>query len=89
MQSIHFDIYGPMSVRPRHDILYFITFIDDFTRYDHVYLISHKLEVLDCFKRYINLIKNQLDKKIKTLRTNWSREYLSEQFKDLCDEIRH
>ena len=68
LQLIHFDIYGPMSVRARHDALYFITFIDDFTRYDHVYMISHKLEVLDCFKRYINLIKNQLDKKIKTLR---------------------
>ena len=44
--------------------------IDDFTRYGHVYLISHKLKVLDCFRRYINLVKNQLDKKIKTLRTS-------------------
>ena len=70
LQLIHFDICDPMSVRARHDALYFITFIDYFTRYDHVYLISHKLEVLDCFRRYINLVKNQLDKKIKTLRTS-------------------
>ena len=62
--------------RARHDALYFITFIDDFTHYDHVYLISHKLEVLDCFRRYINLVENQLDKKIKTLRTDCGREYL-------------
>ena len=27
-----------------------------------------------------------MDKKIKTLRTDQGREYLSEQFKDLCDE---
>ena len=60
--------------------------IDDFTSYDHVYLISHKSKVLDCFRRYINLVENQLDKKIKTLRTNWGREYLLEQFKYLCDE---
>ena len=75
-----------MSVRARHDILYFITFIDDFTHYDHVYLISHKLEVLDCFRRYINLVENQLDKKIKTLRSDRGRKYQSEKFKDLCDE---
>ena len=83
---IHTNICGPMSVRVRHDTLYFITFIDDFTRYGHVYLISHKLEVLDYFRCYINLVENQLDKKIKTLRTDQGREYLSEQFKDLCDE---
>ena len=72
--------------RARHDALYFITFIDDFTCYDHVYLISHKSEVLDCFKHYINLVENQLDKKIKTLRRDRGREYILEQFKDLCDE---
>ena len=66
--------------------MYFITFIDDFTRYGHVYLIFHKSEVLDCFRRYIDLVENQLDQKIKTLKIDRGREYLSEQFKDLCDE---
>ena len=32
LQLIHFDICGPMSVRARHDALYFITSIDDFSR---------------------------------------------------------
>ena len=75
-----------MRVKARYEALYSITFIDDFTRYGHVYLISQKLEVLDYFRCYINLVENQLDKKIKTLRTDQGREYLSEQFKDLCDE---
>ncbi|KYF37980.1 hypothetical protein SMIM3I_02226 [Streptococcus mitis] len=75
-----------MSVRARRGTLYFITFINDFTCYSHVYLISHKLEILNYFKSYINLVKNQLDKKIKTFKTNRGREYLLEQFKYLCDE---
>ena len=66
--------------------LYFITFINDYTRYDHVYLISHKSEALDCFRRYMRLVENQLDKSIKAFRTDCGREYLSEQFKELCDE---
>ena len=86
MQFIHSDICGPISVRARHGALYFITFIDELTRYDHVYLISHNSKVLDCFRRYINLVENQLDKRIETLRTDWGREYLLEQFKDLRDE---
>ena len=70
LQLIHSKIYGPMSVRARHGALYFITFINDFTCYGHVYPISHKLEILNCFRRYINLVENQLDKKIKTLKTD-------------------
>ena len=66
LQLIHSDIYGPMSVRARYDTLYFITFIDEFSHYAHVYLISHKSKVLDCFRCYINLAENRLDTKIKT-----------------------
>jgi hypothetical protein len=50
LELIHSDVCGPMNVRARHEASYFITFIDDFTRYGHVYLVSHKLEALDCFK---------------------------------------
>ena len=73
-------------MRARHGADYFITFIDDFTRFGHVYLISHKSDALDFFKRYTNLVENQLNVKIKTLRTDRGREYLSDQFKSFCDE---
>jgi hypothetical protein len=49
LHLIHSDICGLMNVRARHGGNYFITFIDDFTWFDHVYLISHKSEALDCF----------------------------------------
>ena len=86
LQLIHSDICGPLNVRARHGADYFITFIDDFTRFGHVYLISHKSDALDYFKRYTNLVENQLNVKIKTLRTDRGREYLSDQFKSFCDE---
>ena len=86
LKLIHSDICGPMSVRARYGAFYFITFIDDFTQYGHVYLITHKSEALSCFRQYINFVENQLDMKVKALRTDWGREYLSDQFKILCDE---
>jgi len=69
-----------MNLRARHGANYFIMFIDDFTRFDHVYLISYKSEALDCFIRYTNLVENKLSTKIKALRTGRGHEYLSEQF---------
>jgi hypothetical protein len=70
LQLIHSDICGPINVRARHGGSYFIIFINDFTRYGHVYLISHKSEALDCFRRYVSLVESQLDKSIKALRTD-------------------
>ena len=34
----------------------------------------------------MRLVENQLDKSIKAFRTNRGCKYLSEQFKELCDE---
>ena len=84
LDLIHSDIYGQMTMRVKHGAQYFITFIDDFTRFGHVYLISHRYEALDCFKRYSTLVENQLNTKIKSLRTDRGREYLSNLFKAYC-----
>ena len=78
LQIAFFDICVLMSVRARHRAMYFIIFIDDYSCFGHVYLISHKDEVLDCFRSYLNLVENQLDKRIKVLRTDHGCEYPSE-----------
>lgn len=86
LQLVHSDICGPMNVRARHGGVYFITFIDNFSRYGQVYLISHKFEALDCFIQYMNFVENQLEKSIKALRFDRGFEYLSEQFNGLSDK---
>lgn len=65
---------------------YFITFIDDYTRYDHVYLISNKSDALRCFEIYFNDVENKLKEKVKTLHTDHGCKYLSDQFKELCSQ---
>lgn len=86
LQLIHSDICGPMNVKERHGRSYFLTMIDDYTRFGYTFLISHKSEALDCFRRYLIEVENQLDKSVKALRTDRGREYLSDQFKELCEE---
>uniref|UniRef100_A0A2N9ER43 Integrase catalytic domain-containing protein n=1 Tax=Fagus sylvatica TaxID=28930 RepID=A0A2N9ER43_FAGSY len=51
----------------------------------HSDLVSHKSEALDCFRQFMNLVENQMERTIKTLRTDRGREYLSEQFRELCE----
>ena len=49
-------------------------------------MISHKFEALESYRLYLNEIENQLEKKVKTLRTDHGREYLCKQFKKLCND---
>src|SRR3954469_13010006 len=65
LDLIHSDICGPLNMRNRTNKPYFITFIDDFSRYGHIYLISHKSEALRCFEAYLNEVENKLEHKVK------------------------
>ena len=49
-------------------------------------MIAHHYEVLDCFKRFVAEVENQHEKNLKALRIDRGRKYLSDQFKDLCEE---
>ena len=49
---------------------YFITFIDDCTRFCYVYLLKTKDEALHYFKIYKAEVEKQLEKKIKRLRSD-------------------
>jgi transposase InsO family protein len=60
---------------------YFITFTDDFSRYDYVYLMRHRSESLEKFKEFKAEVENQLGKKIKVFRTDRGREYLCGEFR--------
>ncbi|GJX86809.1 retrotransposon protein, putative, ty1-copia subclass [Tanacetum coccineum] len=50
--------------------------------YGYVYLIKHKSDTFEVFKRYQNEVENQLDRKIKVLRSDRGGEYLSIEFFD-------
>ena len=65
---------------------FYITFIDDYSRYTRVYLLRNKDETMDAFIKYKNEVENQLSKKIKRLRSNRGREYESKPFNTFCEE---
>jgi transposase InsO family protein len=65
---------------------YFISFIDDATRFSQLYLVKTKDEALNCFKIYKAEVENQLEKKIKRVRSDRGGEYLSNYFGEFCAE---
>ena len=51
LEVIHFDVCSPMSVEARGEYHYFLTFTDDLSRYGYIYLMKHKSEIVERFKR--------------------------------------
>jgi len=43
----------PMNSKVRHRDFYFLTFIDDYSRYEYVYLLSYRYDAVDVFKRFV------------------------------------
>ena len=70
---------------------YFVTFIDDATRYVWKYVLEGKYEVFEKFKEWKNCVENHLGKKIKILCTNNGGEYTSNEFAQYLknEGIRH
>ena len=52
LKIIHTDVCGPMSVEARDRYRYFLTFIDDFSRYGYIYLTKHKSKTFEKFKEF-------------------------------------
>ena len=44
---------------------YFITFIDDYSRFTYVFLIKTKDEAFEKFKEFKTMVENQKEKKLK------------------------
>ena len=92
LELVHSDVCGPMSVDSVGGSRYFVTFIDDFSRYTVVYTMKTKGETLLKFKEYVALMENATGHKvmklrtIKRLRTDNGGEYTSNEFNQYCKD---
>ena len=74
-ELIRSDVCDLKFIQTRGGNKYFITFIDDSIKYCYVYLLKSKDEALEKFVLYKNEVENQLNKKIKVIRSDRGGEY--------------
>ena len=86
LELIHSDVCGPLNVQARGGYKYFITFIDDYSRYRYAYLMQRKSETFEKFKDFKAEAEKQLGKEIKILQSNRGSEYLDTGFIDFLKE---
>ena len=73
---IHSDVCGPFATQARGGYEYYVTFIDDQSRYRYVYLMRRKSKTFEKFKEFRDEAKKQLGKSLKVLGSDRGGEYL-------------
>ena len=75
MDIMHLDMCGPMSTASLSGYVYYVSFIDDYSRKTWIYLLKEKNEMFGKFKEFKALIENLTKRKIKTLRSDNGGEF--------------
>ena len=86
LELVYSDVCELNGILTRGEKRYFITFIDDFSRYTYVYLMRNKDESFDMFKKYKTEVENQKDKRIKILKSDRGGEYFPQKCTNYCEE---
>ena len=60
--------------------------MDDFSRVMWVCLLKNKIEAFTAFKNFRALVEDGIVQKVNTFRTDRGCEFMSNEFKDYCEE---
>ena len=83
---IHSDLWGIAPIITHEHYRYFITFIDDYSRFTWVYFLRSKAEAFSIFKFFHAYVQTQFSSKIKTMHSDNGAKYTSNLFQEFLQE---
>ncbi|KAL4292152.1 hypothetical protein GQ457_14G024210 [Hibiscus cannabinus] len=86
LDYVHSDVWGPTRESSLGGSMYYVTFIDDFSKKVWMYFLKEKSEVFAKFKQWKAQVENQTCRKIKYLRSDNGTEYTDSQFQRFCED---
>jgi transposase InsO family protein len=85
LEIVHSDLFGPTTKKGLKGEKYFILLIDDYTRMTIVFFLKNKSKAFENLKIYKEMVVNEMDSKIKCLRSDNGGEFTSKEFMDYCN----
>ena len=76
-----------MNVTTHRGARYFVTFIDDYSRFTWLFLMKNKSEVFYWFKIFKAMVENQTNSKIQTLNTDRGESILQKYLPAICKNM--
>ena len=82
LELVHSDVCGKINAKSLSGAEYFLTFIDDKTRYTWTYILKKKIEVFNKFCEWTAMVEKSTGRSLKVLRTDNGGEYTSREFEE-------
>ena len=82
LELIHTDICGPMQTMTPGNKRYYMTIIDDYSRYTFVYLLNQKSEAASKVKDFVHRAQTQFQKTPKKIRSDRGGEYVNVELRE-------
>jgi len=74
LQLVFSDVWGPAPDSVGRN-KYYVSFIDDYSKFTWIYLLKYKSEVFQKFHDFQQLVERQFNRKIIAVQTDWGGEY--------------
>ena len=80
LQLVHSDVCGRLEVPSLGSVRYFVTFTDDYSRWEAMFTMRETSEVFDWFVKFETFSEKHTGKRMKVLRTDRGGEYMPNEF---------
>jgi hypothetical protein len=77
---IHCDLWGPFSTKSISGSSYFLTIVDDHSRFTWIHLLDNKSQTSTHIQSFLTMVETQFNAKIKSLRSDNGVEFHMSQF---------
>jgi hypothetical protein len=74
LELVIFDVWG-YACDSNGRYKYYVSFIDDFSKFTWIYFLKNKSEVFQKFYDFQNLVEQLFDRKISAVQSDWGGEY--------------
>nr|AAT85031.1 putative polyprotein [Oryza sativa Japonica Group]ABF96679.1 retrotransposon protein, putative, Ty1-copia subclass [Oryza sativa Japonica Group] len=74
LELVFSDVWGPAPQSVGNN-KYYVSFIDDYSKFTWIYLLKYKSEVFDKFHEFQSLVERLFNRKIVAMQTDWGGEY--------------
>ncbi|GJQ90983.1 putative ribonuclease H-like domain-containing protein [Tanacetum coccineum] len=85
LHMLHMDMFGPTNVKSLMKKSYCLVITDDFSRFSWVFFLATKAETSGILKTFITEIENQLDHKVKVIRSDNGTEFKNSIMNHFCE----
>lgn len=86
-ELVHMDLWGPYRTPTFDKKQYFLTVVDDYSRFTWVHLLQLKSETLVAVKHFLIMIKTQFNAHVKVVRSDNGTEFFNSQCMSMFQDL--